>query len=194
MEIPLKSQAGFLSDKLPMEGGRTGLEIRYITESDDRLAISRIYEESWKHAYKGIVPQGYLNAIPEGQWAANIEQEGRKNLVMVLDGVMIGTSGFGSSRMAEMTDFGEIISIYLLPPYMGKGYGRQLLRAVMDELRKMGFDKMFLWVLEENKNARNFYEKCGFVQTERYLVSDIGGRKLKEVQYCFQDWQQKKCI
>lgn len=78
MEILLKSQARFLSDKLPIEGGRTGLEIRYITESDDRLVISRIYEESWKYAYKGIVPQGYLDAIPEGQWAVNMEQEGRK--------------------------------------------------------------------------------------------------------------------
>lgn len=186
MEIRLKLQAGFLSDKLSIEGRRTGLEIRYITESDDRLAIGRIYEESWKYAYKGIVPQGYLDAVPAGQWAANIEQADRKNLVMVLDGVMIGTSGFGRSRIAEMKDFGEIISIYLLPAYMGKGYGRQLLRAAMDELRKMGFDKVFLWVLEENKNARNFYEKCGFVQTERYLINEIGGRELKEVQYCFQ--------
>jgi len=48
----------------------------------------------------------------------------------------------------------------------------------------MGFDKVFLWVLEENQNARRFYEKCGFMQTERYLFSDIGGRELKEVQYC----------
>lgn len=47
--------------------------------------------------------------------------------------------------------------------------------------------KVFLWVLEENHNARHFYEKCGFVQTERCLYSDIGGRELKEVQYCYQN-------
>lgn len=65
---------------------------------------------------------------------------------------------------------------------MGKGYGRLLLQAVVSELKKMGFDKVFLWVLEENQNARHFYEKCGFVQTGRCMWSDIGGKELKEVQ------------
>ena len=163
------------------------LQIRYITKSDDRLAISKVYEESWKYAYKGIVPQDYLDSISEGQWASHIEQTDRKNLVMVQDEMIIGTSGFGKSRMEEMNGWGEIISLYFLPEYMGKGYGRLLLQAVVSELKKMGLGKMFLWVLEENRNARYFYEKCGFVQTERCLFSDIGGKKLKEVQYYYQD-------
>lgn len=33
------------------------MEIRHINQSDDRFAISRIYEESWKFAYKDIIPQ-----------------------------------------------------------------------------------------------------------------------------------------
>ena len=66
----------------------------------------------------------FPDSIPEGRWASHIEQEDRKNLVMVEEGRMIGTSSFGRSRMAEMGGFGEIISLYLLPEYMGKGYGR----------------------------------------------------------------------
>lgn len=163
------------------------MEIRYITKMDDRLAISKVYEESWKYAYKGIVPQDYLDDIPKGQWALHIEQEDRKNLVMFHDEIIIGTSAFGKSRMAEMNGFGEIISLYFLPEYMGKGYGRLLLQAAVSELKKMGFDKVFLWVLEKNRNARHFYEKCGFVQTERCLVGNIGGKELKEVQYAYQD-------
>lgn len=166
---------------------KLNLEIRYITKSDDRIAISKVYEESWKYAYKGIVPQDYLDNIPEGQWMSHIEQADRKNLVMVQNGKIIGTSGFGKSRMEEMNGFGEIISLYFLPEYMGKGYGRLLLQAVVHELGEMGFDKVFLWVLEENQNARHFYEKCGFVQTEHFLFSDIGGKELKEIQYCCQN-------
>ena len=163
------------------------MEIRYITEQDDRLAISNVYEESWKYAYQGIVPQDYLNSIPQGQWASHIEQADRKSLIMLEDDRIIGTSSFGKSRMEEMNGFGEIISLYFLPDYMVKGYGRLLLQAAVSELKKMGFDKVFLWVLEENRNARYFYEKCGFAQTERCLFSDIGGKELKEVQYCYQD-------
>lgn len=161
------------------------MEIRYITKSDNRTAISKVYEESWKYAYKNIVPQDYLDRISQGQWATHIEQEDRKNMVVVQDGIIIGTSGFGKSRMAEMNGFGEIISIYFLPEYMGKGYGRLLLQTVVRELKEMGFDKVFLWVLEENHNARQFYEKCGFEQTMRCLSSNIGGKELKEVQYIY---------
>lgn len=161
------------------------LEIRYIRQSDDRLAISKVYEESWKYAYQGIVPQKYLESIPEGKWAAHIEEDGRNNLIMILDGKIIGTSGFSQSRIPEMDGFGEIISLYLLPEYMGNGYGAVLLQAAMAELEKMGYDKMFLWVLEKNENARRFYEKSGWIQSERCTYSNIGGKELREVQYCY---------
>lgn len=167
-------------------GGTINLEIRYIMQSDDRLAISKVYEESWKYAYQGIVPSEYLKNIPEGQWAAHIEEEDRSNLIMILDGRIIGTSGFSQSRIPEMDGFGEIISLYLLPEYMGNGYGAVLLQAAMDELAKMGYDKMFLWVLEENKNARRFYEKSGWIQSKHCLCSNIGGKELREVQYCYE--------
>jgi len=96
------------------------LEIRYITSSDDRAAISKIYEESWKYAYQGIVPQEYLDSISEGRWGSHIEQEDRKNLVMVEDGRMIGTSSFGRARMAEKGGFGEIFPLFIAGVY-GEG-------------------------------------------------------------------------
>ncbi len=43
------------------------MEICYMTQLDDWPAISKVYEESWKYAYQGIVPQDYLNSIPEGE-------------------------------------------------------------------------------------------------------------------------------
>ena len=93
------------------------LRTLYGMKSDDRLAISRVYEESWKYAYKGIVPQDYLDSIPEGQWASHIEQADRKNLVMVQDGIIIGTSGFGKSRMEEMNGFGEYFPLFFARIY-----------------------------------------------------------------------------
>ena len=39
------------------------MEIRYIDKNDDPFEISDIYEQSWKYAYKGIIPQEYLDSI-----------------------------------------------------------------------------------------------------------------------------------
>ena len=33
------------------------MEIRYVTKDDNPLEISKIYESSWKYAYKDIIPK-----------------------------------------------------------------------------------------------------------------------------------------
>lgn len=159
------------------------MEIRHIHKGDDRLKISRIYEESWKFAYQGIVPQDYLDGIPSGHWAGCLDREGVNSIIVVDNGELIGTSSYCRSRLPEFSDFGEIISIYLLPQYIGMGYGRQLLEAAVRELAALGFRDIFLWALAENQRARKFYEKSGFVQTEHCVEHLIGGKKLLEVQY-----------
>lgn len=163
------------------------MEIRYITPLDDRLAISKIYEESWKHAYKEIIPQEYLNSIPEGRWSKNFDIPGWKTLVCIVDGKYIGTSSFCKSRFEQFPDYGEIISIYFLPEYMRKGYGKKLLEASILELNKLGFDELFLWVLDDNIAVKKFYEHLGFVKTEDYLNDTIGGKDLREVRFVYKN-------
>lgn len=159
------------------------MQIRYFLPEDDRGAVSRIYEESWKYAYKGIIPQEYLDSIPEGQWVSNLDNPAQKTLVCMEDGKYIGTSSFGQSRFEKLGNWGEIISIYLLPEYMGKGYGKLLLQTGVSELKRLGYEDIFLWVLKENNRARRFYERFGFAETEDYLETHIGGKALREIRY-----------
>lgn len=103
------------------------MEIRQLLPEDDRLAVSRIYAESWRHAYKGIVPQAFLDGLSEDNCGKKIDTEGRYNLVAVADGKLVGTSSYCKSRFPEYAEYGEIVSIYFLPEYMGKGYGKSFL-------------------------------------------------------------------
>lgn len=82
-----------------------------------------------------------------------------------------------------MEEYGEVVSIYLLPEHIGKGYGKLLFKSAVNELKKLGFNDIFLWVLEGNHRARRFYEKEGFTLSGRYLEVNIGGKSLNEVQY-----------
>ena len=82
------------------------MEIRYLKSTDDRQAISKIYEESWKYAYKDIVPQEYLDSIPTGNWTQRIDTDGRYTMVMTDGERIVGTSGFGRSRVAEIPNYG----------------------------------------------------------------------------------------
>lgn len=163
------------------------MEIRFITPADNRQEISRVYEESWKFAYKGIIPQDYLDGIPKKQWVSNLDSGGRQTLICIEEGNIVGTTSFGRSRFARFDQWGEIISIYFLPEYMGRGYGKALLKAAISELKKMGYSKVFLWVLEENQRARDFYEAMGFIPADEYLDDNIGGKDLREVQYIYEE-------
>lgn len=169
------------------------MKIRHIKQSDDRFAISHIYEESWKFAYKNIIPQSYLESISAGLWAPNLDKEGMNTVVLIEDGMFIGTSSYCTSRFSEFSNFGEIVSIYLLPQYIGKGYGKLLFDAVVRELEQLGFDEIFLWVLEDNLRARKFYEKEGFTFSGNYLEDHIGEKELREMQYCcsVEKWRKK---
>lgn len=160
------------------------MEIRRLRPEDDRLEVARIYEESWRYAYKGIVPQDYLDSLRAEQWVSNLDKEGLYHLIAVEDGVFVGTAGFCKSRFEEYADKGEIVSVYLLPEAMGRGYGKRLITAVLRELSEMGFSEAFLWVLKENLRARSFYKKYGFSQSGESLVHNVGGKDLTEIQYC----------
>ncbi|MDE5996384.1 MAG: GNAT family N-acetyltransferase [Eubacterium sp.] len=161
------------------------MKTRKINQADSREEISNIYEQSWKYAYKGIIPQDFLDRIPSGQWCKAFDNPERYTLVMLDDDKIIGTSSYCKSRYDDYKDWGEIISIYFLPEYMGKGYGRQLIEKVINELKAMGFETIFLWVLEDNYRARHFYEKCGFKNSGKYYDDNIGGKQLRELQYVY---------
>ncbi len=161
------------------------MEIRYMSPADDKLSISKIYVKSWKYAYRDILPQDYLNSISEGEWVTHLSNPNRKTLLCLENDIVVGTSSFSNSRLEQFEGWGEIISIYLLPEYMGKGYGKRLIEFAVSELKKLRYSNIYLWVLEKNVKARHFYEKAGFILTEDYLNAKIGGKMVKEVRYIY---------
>ena len=73
---------------------------------------------------------------------------------------------FDKARDEQMVGFSELICIHSLSTNWGNGYGSMMMEYILNEMRKLGFEKVMLWVFKENIRARNFYEKHGFVLTE----------------------------
>ncbi len=159
------------------------ITIRKLQPADDRWAVGRIYEVSWKYTYKELLPQEYLDNLSAEQWANRLDMSNRYSLIAELDGKMTGTASYGESRDVEYAGQGEIYSIYLLPRYTGKSYGKQLISAVIEQLHVLGYKTIFLWVLEDNFGAREFYEKVGFACSGKSKKAEIGGKTVTEVQY-----------
>ena len=164
--------------------GVTVTEVRYVNKDDDLNAISAIYEVSWRHTYKGMLPSGYLKHIPEGNWSDRINRFGSHSLVMVNNSEYIATISFGASTIgSKYSGWGEIFSLYVLPQYTGKGIGKLIMDRTLSELKDMGFRQVVLAALDKNTIARHFYEKYGFVMSGDMMKLKIGRKTVTEVMY-----------
>ena len=55
--------------------------------------------------------------------------------------------------------------MFVTPPARGQGIGERLVRAVVDQARMDGADRVLLHVVETNPGAERLYGRCGFVRT-----------------------------
>ena len=56
----------------------------------------------------------------------------------------------------------ELVRLYVLREWLGRGIGEQLMLACMDEAREAGYETIWLGVWERNARAQAFYRKWNF--------------------------------
>ena len=154
---------------------------------EDAEALGTIHAESWKTAYKNIMPDDFLNNISIEKRQKRFEQvladKTEENAVIVYDDKVVGFICLGKARDEDLDEsYGEIWGIYLHPDQWRKGFGRVLINWGVKELESRGDKKIVLWVLEENYKARSFYENIGFAQDGTFKEIKIG-KVLKEMRY-----------
>ena len=107
-------------------------------------------------------------------------------LVLDTGTALLGYSLFGAATGATHGCTGQLYEIYLRPSALGQGFGASLFRRAAGLLCDAGHDTMIVWVFEKNTIARRFYEKLGGEQiADASLVTELGGKKLREVGYRF---------
>lgn len=155
----------------------------------DAEAIARVHICSWQKMYKEFIPEEILTNLSlierTQQWIEWIKEEATV-LILEVPQQVIGFASIGAFRDANKEHtFGEISAIYLHPDYWRKGLGTQLCRAALAELIKLGYKKVGLWVLEDNTQARKFYEALGFELSDATKFEEFyaGSALLKEVLY-----------
>ncbi|MFB9531068.1 GNAT family N-acetyltransferase [Nonomuraea roseola] len=130
---------------------------------------------TWKVAYRGIMPDEYLDALkvePDAvagmkEGLANALAEGRTPfLVGEIGGKVVGFINFGRCRDEEIGG-GHVFALYVLPEKQSNGLGHALMTAAVKQLRADGHEKIGLWVAAGNAQARHFYERFGFISSGR---------------------------
>lgn len=153
----------------------------------DIKEISKIHALSWKAAYKNIIPENYLKNLKDDFWVEHFTHIINRNVnkvnVIYKNDILIGCISYGESKDERFSMYGEIFSMYILPEHFGKGYGKKLLTDALDDLKNLGYSKVILWVLKDNKDAISFYEKNGFIESDYVYDFEIMNKKLQTVNY-----------
>ncbi|MFZ2315407.1 MAG: GNAT family N-acetyltransferase [Gammaproteobacteria bacterium] len=156
--------------------------VKYAVVSD-ALEVALINVASWQHGYHGIIPNEILDNLPTQNWAASwkVYLEGNGKLLLIIkSGKILGFAKIGEN---SSLDAGEISAIYLLPEIWRQGFGSKLCIASIAELKKMGFNKIVLWVLARNRRACDFYEAMGFSKGLSRICPLFPPLNLEEIQY-----------
>ncbi|MCL1786948.1 MAG: GNAT family N-acetyltransferase [Defluviitaleaceae bacterium] len=150
---------------------------------EDIDAYTNCANTCWQAAYKGIVPDEYLDSMLTNKALREKNLERLQNPGFCQHYcVLHGPETIGLLIIDTMHS--EIWAVYLTPAYWGRGYGRELLNFATSVLKNAGHKKVTLWVFEANHRARRFYEKHGFVLSgQQKTVDKYGGVPLVEVQY-----------
>ena len=159
----------------------------------DAPAIARVNLDTWRTAYRKIVPADYLAQMSyekaESRWQeilANVKNTGVFVCVAENDsGQIVGFAGGGCERTGKYVYQGELFAIYILEEYQRQGIGRQLVRAVATKLAELTLNSMLVWVLGDNP-ACKFYEFLGGEKVEE-LQTSRAGVALKEIAYGWRD-------
>ncbi len=152
----------------------------------DAAEIARVHVATWRTAYRGLLPDDFLDSLSEpgyeARWVRAISDPGIRVYVAEESEKVVGFASGGRERAGEPEFSGELYALYVLDEAQGRGHGRQLVRAVVDGLRETGLPNMIVWVLRDNPNARRFYERLGGVFVREQPIT-IGSAVLQEVGY-----------
>jgi ribosomal protein S18 acetylase RimI-like enzyme len=153
---------------------------------EDAEAIARVNVATWRSAYRGLLPDDFLAALDEANYAERWrrligEGSGRVFVAEGPEGI-VGFASGGRERAGEHGYAGELYAIYILDGAARRGHGRELVRAVAGALREMKLPDMIVWVLRDNTRARGFYERLGGTYVREQPIT-IGTTTLKEVSY-----------
>ena len=138
---------------------------------------SLVHWQTWREAYDDLLPADFQETMTLEK-CRFFSQKYPENTLIAMNGKkVVGFISYGNYR-DETIQAGEIIALYVLKDYYGKGVSKQLMHAAFVALDQ--FSEIYLWVLKENKRAIAFYQKMGFTFDGQEQILKLG-KPVKEL-------------
>jgi ribosomal protein S18 acetylase RimI-like enzyme len=144
-------------------------------QPDDFSESVKVIQSSYKATIDSRINQQYctedgcadlLTVITENIWCGNFLPHVSRVAVDRKSGKVRGL--LAASRISKGR--GHISQISVRQSEQGRGIGRQMMRAALNEFSHLNFDTVSLAVTDANTHALRLYESCGFRTVHRFPV------------------------
>lgn len=153
-------------------------------------AIARLHAESWRTAYRGQYADAYLDGPVFDDrlavWRDRLTAPAANQHTIVADAGTI--AGFACAFGDDDPTWGTLLdNIHVDPARKRGGIGTRLISEIArwahHEHPEIGF---YLWVLEANTPARQFYERLGARNAETATSEAPGGGSIVGLRYAWE--------
>lgn len=138
---------------------------------------SLVHWQTWREAYDDLLPADFQETMTLDRCRFFSQKYPENTLIAMDEKKVVGFISYGNFR-DEAIQAGEIIALYVLKDYYGKGVSKQLMHAAFVALDQ--FSEIYLWVLKDNKRAIAFYQKMGFTFDGQEQILKLG-KPVKEL-------------
>jgi GNAT superfamily N-acetyltransferase len=168
------------------------LKLRLMVPSDAD-AVALLHATSWRSAYRGIVPDRFLDhdviADRQAVWRERLQTSPAASAFGIVaedeSGRMVGFAYV--VRDADPVCGTLVDNLHVHPELKGGGLGRKLLQAVARELGPAHTQPLHLWVLDQNEAAKRFYARLGAEFIDPGTTPPFGGVSLPEWRCIWRD-------
>ena len=148
------------------------MQIKEVFSPPEIIAVVKLADEIWNEYYPSIIGQDQVNYMLETfQTAKAIHaqiQEGYHYFILKENETLLGYMA------VQKQDYSLFLSkLYIQKDDRKKGYAKEALLFLEDNVKKEGLHSISLTVNIHNSTAINAYERLGFIKTGS-LVQDIG--------------------
>jgi GNAT superfamily N-acetyltransferase len=148
--------------------------------ADDALAIAELHADSWQRHYRGAFSDTFLDGDVMGYllplWTDRVatHQPRARTILADRDGQVVGLA---HTILDEDPIWGAFLdNLHVAHGLKRCGIGTRLLALTRQAVRDWSASSgLYLWVLEQNSDARAFYAAQGGIRVERDDVSAPGG-------------------
>jgi GNAT superfamily N-acetyltransferase len=146
---------------------------------DDAEQIAALHADSWRRHYRGAYADSFLDGDVEEDrrsvWSARLAAPDNTTTILAeQDGRLVG---FVHVMFDHDAQWGSLLdNLHILNDQRRTGLGTELLvRAAQAAAQRATHDGMYLWVLEQNTAAQQFYLAKGAECVENAPVAAVAG-------------------